>query len=288
MAELGIILDKSVVYGLKNSEVDSLDRYFFLIVPPILTNEILADLSKEAQEPDVVRSIAAHSYRVSGNRGIMINYREILLQSLLGNEVPMEGKFFSAGMATVRSESGLIGTKIETTLEDETINRWERKQFTDGEKAWATHWRRRAEKPINPKLYTDNIAKAGFRFGPPESDKELAELVDSLLRERKLQARLFPLLAREHGVPIEVQGDTTLRWFKEGRPMFEDFAPYAFFCLRANFLWALGLTNPRLFKPDKNDRKDLEYCYSLPHCEIFSSKDKKHERLVPFLLRPDQ
>lgn len=285
---LRIILDKSVVYGLKNSEVDSLDRHFFLIVPPIVRNEILADLSKEAEEPGTVNRIAAYSYRVSGNRGIMINYQEILLQSLIGNEIPMDGKFFPAGAAAVQSESGSIGTKIETTLEDETIYRWERKQFTKGEKAWATQWRRWMEKPINPTLYTDNIAKAGLRFRPPESDKELAETADSLLRERKLQARLFPLLAREHRIPLEIQDATTLRWFKEGRPMFEDFAPYAFFCLRANLLWALGLTNPRLFKSDKNDRKDLEYCYSLPHCEIFSSNDNKHKRLVPFLLRPDQ
>lgn len=288
MAELMIILDKSVVYGLKNSEVDSLDRYFFLIVPPIVTKEILADLSKEAEEPDIVDSIGRHSYRISGRRGIMINYREILLQSLIGNEVPMEGKFFPAGAAAVRSESGSLGTKIETTLEDQTIYRWERRQFTNGEKDWAARWRRRMERPINPVLYTDNIAKVGLRFRPPESDEELAETTDSLLSERKLQARLFPLLAREHRIPIEIQGATTLRWFKEGCPMFEDFAPYAFFCLRSNFLWALGSTNPRLFKPDKNDRKDLEYCYSLPYCEIFSSNDNKHKRLVPSLLRPDQ
>lgn len=70
--------------------------------------------------------------------------------------------------------------------------------------------------------------------------------------------------------------------------MIKNFAPYAFFCVRANFLWAIGLTNPELFKPDKNDRKDLEYCYYLPHCEILASKDHKHKRLVPFLLRPDQ
>src|SRR5258705_6409439 len=77
-------------------------------------------------------------------------------------------------------------------------------------------------------------------------------------------------------------------WYKDGRKSLEEFAPYAFFCLRANFLWNLGLTNPQLFRPDKNDRKDLEYCYYLPNTEVFASKDKKHKRLVPALLRPDQ
>lgn len=50
---LNIILDKSVVFGLNNAEADSLDRYFFQIVPPILTNEILADLAKEAETPTI-------------------------------------------------------------------------------------------------------------------------------------------------------------------------------------------------------------------------------------------
>jgi hypothetical protein len=48
MRGLRIILDKSVVYGLNNSEADSLDRYFFQIVPHILANEILAELTKGA------------------------------------------------------------------------------------------------------------------------------------------------------------------------------------------------------------------------------------------------
>lgn len=286
--ELRIVLDKSVVYGLKNPEVDSLDRYFFLIVPPILTNEILADLSKEAEEPAITNKIAGHSYRISGNRGITVNYRDILINSMLGKEIPMEGKFFPAGVRLVRSDDGITGEKIETILEDETIARWERRQFSDEEKAWALQFRRQAERPLNPKLYLDNIAKAGLNYIPPKNVDELVQTVDSLLGERKLQHRLFPILAREHRIPFEAQDKATLRWSKEGRPMFKDFAPYAFFCLRASFIWSLGLTNSGLFQPDKNDRKDLEYCYYLPHCEMFASDDRKHKRLVPFLLRPDQ
>jgi hypothetical protein len=45
MRGLKIILDKSRIYGLNNSEVDSLDRYFFQIVPHMLANEILTDLT---------------------------------------------------------------------------------------------------------------------------------------------------------------------------------------------------------------------------------------------------
>jgi hypothetical protein len=78
-----IILDKSVVFGLNNFEIDSLDRYFFQIVPPILTNEILADLSKETQKPSITDKIASHSYRISGNRGLPMKYQTIFENSLV-------------------------------------------------------------------------------------------------------------------------------------------------------------------------------------------------------------
>ena len=65
MRGLRIILDKSVVYGLNNFEVDSLDRYFFQVVPHILADEILADLTKQQtreslQEyrPTLIESVA--------------------------------------------------------------------------------------------------------------------------------------------------------------------------------------------------------------------------------------
>ena len=81
MRGLRITLDKSAVYGLNNEEVDSLDRYFFQVVPSILVNEILADLTKET-DPKIPNKIAAHTYRVSGNHGLTLNYRTRLAKVL--------------------------------------------------------------------------------------------------------------------------------------------------------------------------------------------------------------
>ncbi len=62
---------------------------FFQIVPSILSNEILADLTKEAEDPRAVDRIAGNSYRISGNRGLTPDYRFVLGNSLIGNEIPM-------------------------------------------------------------------------------------------------------------------------------------------------------------------------------------------------------
>lgn len=287
MRGLRITLDKSVVYGLNNWEIDSLDRYFFLIVPYIVTDEILADLTKEA-EPEALTKLARHAYRVSGNHGLTMDYRKRLTNSLVGKEIPMDGRFLPAGETVVRTESGSLATIVETPLEDAILGRWERGEFTDAERVWAQRFRKRSERPLNLKLYTDNIAKAGLSFKIPKTDEGLITTVDELLADRRMWPRLFTILSREYGMPFKFSDEVTRRWCKERPKSFQDFAPYAFFCLRANFLWNLGLTNPQLFAPDKNDRKDLEYCYYLPNTEIFTSQDKKHKRLIPALLRADQ
>jgi hypothetical protein len=291
MRGLRITLDKSVVYGLSNEEVDSLDRYFFQVVPSILVNEILADLTKEP-DPKIPHKIAAHTYRVSGNHGLTLNYRTRLANSLLGKEIPMDGRFLASGETVVRTVSGSLATIVETPLEDAILARWERREFTDEERVWARRFRQRMERPLNTKLYLDNIERAGLLFNPPQSVEELITSVNDLLANRKLLPRLFVILARDFGVPYKSSDEITKRWYKEGRKPFEEFAPYAFFCLKANFLWHLSLTNLKLFKPDrnknKNDRKDLEYCYYLPNTQIFTTRDEKQQRLMEALKRPDQ
>jgi hypothetical protein len=104
------------------------------------------------------------------------------------------------------------------------------------------------ERPLNTKLYLDNIERAGLSFNNPQSVEELIASVNDLLANRKLLPRLFMILARDFGIPYKSSDEITKRWYKEGRKPFEEFAPYAFFCLKANFLWHLSLTNPKLFK----------------------------------------
>jgi hypothetical protein len=289
MRGLRITLDKSAVYGLNNKEADSLDRYFFQIVPWILINEILADLTKEI-DPKIPNIIAANTYRVSGNHGLTLNYRTRLANSLLGRETAMNGRFLASHETVVRTVSGSLAAIVETPLEDEILARWERHEFTDEERVRAQRFRQRMERPLNTKLYLDNIAKAGLSFNPPRSDEELILSVNDLLANRKLLPRLFAILFRHFEMPYKSTDEITKRWYREGRKSFEEFAPYAFFCLKANFLWHLSLTNPELFKRDKkqNDRKDLEYCYYLPNTQIFATRDDKQQRLMAALIRPDQ
>ena len=73
----------------------------------------------------------------------------------------------------------------------------------------------------------------------------------------------------------------------EGGPLLKDFAPYAYYCLKVDNLFMFGLTSG--FIPTRpTNRVDCEYLHYLPFCDAFTSNDKLHKNLVPFLLRSDQ
>jgi len=283
-----IILDKSVVYGLSKDEVDSLDRHFLQIIPPILMNEILADLTKVTNDENAIRRLAGNSYRIGGNRTLTTDYKLLLQSSLLGFEGPVDGWPVPVGERVVKTTDGKVGVIVETPDEDEMIMKWERQEFTEEEKTRAAEFRREYSRSINFRFYVERLREVGITFSPPKNTDVLFELVESVLRERRLQARLFALIQEEHDFTNDFMWKIVRRWYMAGAPMFETFAPYTFFCLRASFLWALGMSNSGLFAPDENDRKDLEYLYYLPFTELFSSDDRKHKRLVRYLLKENQ
>jgi hypothetical protein len=277
MNHLRIILDKSVVYGLSNDEVDSLDRYFLQIIPPILMNEILADLTKVTNDENAIRRLAGNSYRIGGNRTLTTDYKLLLQSSLLGAEGPMDGWPVPVGERVVKTTDGKIGVIVETPDEDEMIMRWEKQEFTAEEKTRAAKFRTEYRRLINVRFYVERLREIGIIYKPLK-DEALSEFVETVLRERRVQGRLLALIQEEHGFTNEFMWEVFRRWYMAGAPMFETFAPYAFFCLRASFLWALSSSTP-----GQNDRKDLEYLYYLPFTELFSSKDGKHEIVVRLL-----
>jgi hypothetical protein len=282
MRHLQIILDKSVVYGLSNEEVDSLDRYFFQVIPPILMNEIVAELTKATTDKKAKKRLAGSSYRIGGNRGLTMEYKYLLQCSLVGSEGPMNGQYVPLGERVVETPDGKVGVVTETPDEDEVIMRWEKQEFTEEDETKATKFREEYSRLIDHRFYVERLREVGIVYKPLTGDA-LFEFVESVLRERKMQPRLFAVIQEEHGFTTQFIWDSIQRWYKAGTPMVETFAPYAFFCLRASFLWALSSNTH-----GQNDRKDLEYLYYLPFTEVFASKDDKHEKLVPYLLKDYQ
>ena len=245
MRGLRIILDKSAVFGLSNEEIDSLDRYFFQVVPQILVNEIIADLTKESA--GVTKRIAANIYRVSGNQGLAFDHHKRLVASLQGREAPMDGRFMASREKVVRTASGSLAALIETPLEDELLARWERQEFTEIERQWAQQFRTITERPLSTEPYQARIESAGVSFSIPTSDEELANSVNRILSDIRMVTKLFEILEEDFQLPAALLRQASERWRAEGPSSFEEFAPFAFFCLKASFMWHLSLTNAQMF-----------------------------------------
>lgn len=78
-----------------------------------------------------------------------------------------------------------------------------------------------------------------------------------------------------------------LTWSLVGRPDLREYAPYASYCLRVLLVFIGGIRS-KLISLNSTNRLDLEYCYYLPFCMGFVSRDHLHRDLSTALLGPGQ
>jgi hypothetical protein len=124
-----------------------------------------------------------------------------------------------------------------------------------------------------------------FRGDKESALQHLALFVDKLLALPD-QLQFLELALLEFGEDFRKR--VRARWHEVEPSSLQEFAPYAHYCLRLRFIFALALTNGHI-STHHNSLLDLEYLYFLPFCQIFCSDDKKlHNVIQSVLLRPDQ
>jgi hypothetical protein len=116
---------------------------------------------------------------------------------------------------------------------------------------------------------------------------ELARSVDRLLADPSLRESLLICLLDECGFSEAIRNLIVLTWRLVGRPDLRLYAPYASYCLRVLLVFIGGIRN-KLISLDSTNRLDLEYCYYLPFCMGFVSRDHLHRDLSAALLGPGQ
>ena len=101
-----IILDKSAYQSLSKPDTFELDRYFSVIVPPVLILEILADLKKPGIEPQEARATVQQLARkIQPIGAVNLDYRTLCISNLMGGGVPMDGRGLVGGGRRVRAKS---------------------------------------------------------------------------------------------------------------------------------------------------------------------------------------
>jgi hypothetical protein len=103
-------------------------------------------------------------------------------------------------------------------------------------------------------------------------------------RRYKTLEAAFEMLA----IPTELRQQILKRWKDAGRPALEEFAPYVAYVLTIDLFFYLSLGSGFITSQRPSNRVDVAYLYYLPFCRIFTSGDRLHQKITPFLLRKDQ
>jgi hypothetical protein len=257
-----LIFDKSALQALNADESNWLDHFFLTNITPIFYTETLADLEKEVHAgrspEEVVGNLALKTPDMESTPAA--HHSKILRSDLYDAEtIVMDGRILRAGGKVVELD-GKRGVFFEKSREEEALYRWQRHEFLDLERQIAKLWRRQLSGINLDETY--ELFRKWFLIGKPRNLSEVKVLADALINASPQDASLefgMSLL----GIPDSAQREVLTRWLRERRPPLDTFAPYF-------------------------HHVDLAYIYYLPFCQVFTSSDNLHERVVPLFLRKDQ
>lgn len=279
------ILDKSAFQALSLGEHEEFERYFEENVTPVLILEILGDLSKTfgggAIPAEKVRGLAS---KFGGTECLNEDYRFICVNTLLGFDVPLDGRIFPANLTVVDDKDGAAGL-IEDGPLNHLVRRLASGQATTADSELAARWRSSSQglslRRLNEFVNANQIVVARA-----VSHAEAAATASALVDTMSLQDVWLSWLLSDLSVPPHMRRDIAVRWRHRGGVL-RTFAPYAHHCLRA-LLTMFVAWRANIIHWQPTNLLDLQYLYYLPFCSVFVSDDKIHRALAPVLLRADQ
>jgi hypothetical protein len=262
-----------------------LRKHFSLNVPPILIAEILGDLAKAdvAQRKQVIHLArklpAVDQYENE-------HYLTLCLGEFAGRTVEMRGVPILGGGKLIISKRGERGIFFDSTPEQIALLRWSQGDFSESDKLLASTWRGMVPQ-IDVESYKHKLNRYYIVIPRAANFPELAVSVDRLLADPSLRESLLNCLLDECGVSGVMRRLIVFTWSLAGRPDLREYAPYASYCLRVLLVFIGGIRS-KLISLNSTNRLDLEYCYYLPFCMGFVSRDHLHRDLSAALLGPKE
>lgn len=293
---LPIILDKSTLHGLKPTEVETLSRYYHLILPPILLTEIMGDLySKKKKDPNDNTEINPELVQILANKIITysscknMDYRDLCVANLLGHNVYSDFRPCIEPTKSGTNSDGEVVAIIDDSVEMQMIHNWQAGKFDENDKEYAKAWR---ELVSGIDLNEYKAKNHGILLNSQATSlKEIAQELNNAfttVNDANLQWGLISSFCDSFNVFSEPKREIETRW--KSRPLkFSDFAPYAYYCFLIEQVFVSGLAN-NLIPATKKAKSyvDLQYAYYFPYTRVFSSNDKLHEKLWETFSNPEQ
>lgn len=287
-----IILDKSALQALSQSEIGFLVKHYFIVVTPVLIMEILADLKKGTNEIKLSRNEVMQLSKklLPGDSCINTHYKDLCVGSLLGHNIPMSGQARVSGGISIKTPDGKeqAGVFFKESAEEKALRNWREGSFSNTEEILAQRWRE-TTRDLDLEHFKRKF-KAFTTVMPKIKDfEELRLYVEKFTSSPDPQIQFLGIDNIMDGIGILQQHKNVIynRWIRQKYPLFRDFAPYSYFCFKVSLIFCFGLALD-LISTKPTNWIDLEYLYYLPFCMVFCSGDKFHKDICPSLLRNDQ
>jgi len=282
------LFDKSFLQSVSVDESVWFDHFFLPVVCPIFYLETLADLAKDHgadRSPEKGVSIIAQKFPEKSGSPCTSHW-ELAIQSLLGNEIPMDGRIPRPGGRYVQG-GNRKGVLFDRAEEDEAFARWQQGEFQDVERMYAAQWRDDL-RAIDLREIPKTLQNMGF---DPKQCRTLEFAKSTALEfvsgsnmafERLRSAVVFFGIQQSHHTNI-IQ-----RWKAAGELPLSRFAPYAAYVLEVEVFFHAALGANLISTERNSNRTDIAYLFYLPFCQVFVSGDKLHRNTAPLFMRSDQ
>jgi hypothetical protein len=281
-----VICDKSTVQGLSTRELNQLRRNYLLNIPPILLLEILADLKKSGDTGSCRVQVQELANKlVPFCSTVNVSHRHLVVGEICGEKIDMRYGRPIINPGRIVTSHGKSGIVLAQGPEEEALLRWQVGEFSKAEELLADAWRatsRAIDLEAMQRILRKNYA-GQMHIG---SLDEAASVAESVLRSETPSQVLRWFLK-----DCEIDPDSLPSGIEpfDGRGPFFIHAelPYTVRCIRLALIFHFGLAFG-LISTRVTNRLDLEYLYYVPFCNVFSSGDALHHKLLPFVLGPNQ
>ena len=287
---LNIIIDKSTFQSLNYQEMFRLTYYYKHNITPVLVMEIIGDLKKDVKEGQTPsdQRVKDFATKLFPTNTIINQFYSLPLKAELSGSGPLEmdGRPLVGIGKAVQAEDGSKGWIVEETEEEKAIYNWREGKFTEADHMLSKLWRDTTKQEdilINLKKQLD----AQREKAAVKTFEELDKLVSLTLEHAGNQQQILLDMFKTWHVNILNSMGQLKAWILAGKPPLKDFLPYAYYILRVNTLFQVGL-QCGLISTRPTNKVDLEYLYYLPFCHVFTSNDHLHLNLAPLLLMKGQ
>jgi hypothetical protein len=271
-----ILFDKSFIQSLSTDEAVWLDHFFISNICPLFYVETLADLSKErtgTRSPEnIVSSIADKVPELHGSP--CVYHAEICKANLYGHKIPLNARIPLAGGRPVRSNnhSGVVFSQSD---EAKAFQRWQRQQFEDKERDFASKWRE-SLRLTDLKNFTEKLRILGLTSEQVRSLDGAAELAKRIIDQGNKDFLKIDYLCGFLGLSKKEKEEVMARWRRGGCKPLRAYAPYAAHVLEVEIFFQLALKSSLISADRPSNRIDIAYLYYLPFAHFFVSSDKLH------------